>query len=133
MRQLHGHCLLIEVSECETSEQELLSFALLASDGLRTLPGQRLSSAVGAVLSIVCSLLPLNAALPTVVPVSFTFDTIGLVARSCAGFLPYHTTLCTNQIQMAFFACLADAANQIVLDVVCLQSCGRRTGTQQVF
>ena len=57
--------LLVEISECETSEQELLSLALLASDGLRTLPGQRLSSAVRAVLSIVCSLLPLNVAPPT--------------------------------------------------------------------
>ena len=42
--KLHGLYLLIEVSECETYEQVLLSLALLASDGLRTLPGQRLVS-----------------------------------------------------------------------------------------
>ena len=54
-------------------------------------------------------------------PVSFTFDTINLDSISCAGFLPYNTTLCTNQMQDdVYYACLADAANQIALDVVCL-------------
>ena len=33
----------------------------------------------------------------------------------CAGFLPHHTTLCTNQTQDdVYCACLADAANQCV-------------------
>ena len=52
IRQLHGHCLLVEVSKCETSERKLLLLALLASDELRMLPGPCLSSMLVASLEV---------------------------------------------------------------------------------